>query len=435
MSELLWLVYVVPFLLIVTAFTLRRARLERSSEHALSAAREGGLTEPASLHPVVDPARCIGCGSCVKACPEQPEHHVLGLIEGRAVLVSPTDCIGHGACRAACPVEAITLVFGSARRGVDIPVVSPQFESSVPGVFIAGELGGMGLIRNAIVQGCEAVDAIHARGRRSNGLLDLVIVGAGPAGFAASLAAKKHGMRFVTLEQDSLGGCVFQYPRGKIVMTQPVRLPLVGTMRMRTTRKEELLEFWRDVERRVPLPLHYGERVEAVEPQQGFIAVHSTKSSYRANAVLLAIGRRGTPRKLGVRGEELPHVVYRLIEPEQYAGRRVLVVGGGDSALEAAACLAEEGAAGVMLSYRGESFGRAKPRNRTRVTEAQASGRLRVLLNSRVLSIGEKEVEMEAGGSRLVVPSDAVIVNAGGVLPGEFLQSIGISVETRWGTA
>jgi len=435
MSDLLWLVYAVPFLLIVTAFIRRRARLERKSAHALSDARASGLTEPASLHPAVDPTLCIGCGACVKACPEQPEHHVLGLIEGRAALVSPTDCIGHGACRTACPVDAITLVFGSARRGVDIPVVSPQFESTVPGVFIAGELGGMGLIRNAIVQGCEAVDAIHARRRRSNGLLDLVIVGAGPAGFAASLTAKQREMRFVTLEQDSLGGCVFQYPRAKIVMTQPIQLPLAGTMHMRATRKEDLLDFWRDVERRVPLPMRYGERVETILPRQGFIAVTTTKAEYRANAVLLATGRRGSPRRLEVPGEDLPKVVYRLIEPEQYAGQQILVVGGGDSALEAAAALAEAKTPSVVLSYRGETFARAKARNRARIAEAQLGGHLRVALNSRVTCIREREVELEVGGSRLVIPNDAVIVNAGGVLPTGFLQSIGIAVETRWGTA
>lgn len=397
-----------------------------------------GLAEPASLHPVIDATRCIGCGSCVKACPEQPEHHVLGLIGNKAHLISPSDCIGHGACRSACPVDAITLVFGSARRGVDIPLLSPTFETSVPGIFIAGELGGMGLIRNALTQGRQAVDAIrkHRPRARRDGELDLVIVGAGPAGFAASLTALSHGMNFVTIEQDSLGGCVFQYPRAKMVMTSPVTLPLVGKLRFGQTSKEALLEFWQGVERRFNPPLRYRERVEAIagDSTRGFV-VRSAKGEYRAASVLLAIGRRGTPRKLGVPGEDLPKVVYRLIDPEQYAGRDVLVVGGGDSALEAAASIAESGGRHVVLSYRGDAFSRAKPRNRDRIDAAMRTGRLEVLLRSEVKGIAANSVIVSCDGTERKIANDDVIVSAGGILPSEFLRGIGIETETKYGTA
>jgi thioredoxin reductase/ferredoxin len=429
-------IYGVPLLLILGAFARRRARLERQSSAAHADSREAGLLEPASLHPVVDPARCIGCGSCIKACPEQPEHHVLGLIDGRAQLVSPSDCIGHGACKTACPVEAISLVFGSEKRGVEIPLLTPRFETSVPGIFIAGELGGMGLIRNALEQGRQAVEALHAaRGSAGRDMHDLVIVGAGPAGFAASLTAMSKRLRFVTLEQDSLGGCVFQYPRGKLVMTAPAKIPLVGKIDLRQTSKEELLEFWRDAERKTGLEINYHERVEQIEKHPEGFRVVTTKGEYRARSVLLAIGRRGTPRKLGVPGEELPKVVYRLLDPEQYAGQRVLVVGGGDSALEAAVGIAEKGATQVVLSYRGGAFDRAKPRNRERVAAAEQGGRLRTLLNSQVRSIAARAVAIELGGGVQELPNDAVIVNAGGVLPGDFLRKIGIQVETKYGAA
>jgi thioredoxin reductase/ferredoxin len=430
-----YLVYAVLLALILTPYLWRRGRLARESRQTLEEATTAGLTEPASLHPIVDPLKCIGCGSCIKACPEQPEHRVLGLIHGKAELVGPTECIGHGACAAACPVGAISLVFGTATRGVDIPRVTPWFESNVPGIYIAGELGGMGLIRNAVTQGREAVAAVHERRQRGRHPLDLVIVGAGPAGFAASLAAQERGLRYMTLEQESLGGAVFQYPRGKIVMTQPVDLPIVGKVKIRTTSKEDLLELWREIESRVGLAIRYHERVGAVERTGDGFIVQTSKGVYETQSVLLAIGRRGTPRKLGVPGEELPKVVYRLIEPEQYAGKDVLVVGGGDSALEAAASIAELSEGQVSLSHRGEAFGRAKPRNRERVAQAERSGRLRVYLQSQVRNIDRECVALLHGGRTMELPNEAVIVNAGGVLPTDFLRGVGIEVETRWGTA
>jgi thioredoxin reductase (NADPH) len=407
------------------------ARHRRVHEESIAA----GMTEPASLHPLIDASKCLGCGACVKACPEQPHHEVLGLINGKAVLVGPTDCIGHGACKVVCPFDAITLVFGTERRGLDIPVLKPNFESTVPGVYIAGELGGMGLIKNALTQGRQALEAIAKAGVKRPGALDVLIVGAGPAGLAASLAAKKMGLSYQTVEQDALGGAVFQYPRGKLVMTAPVELPLVGKVQFRNTSKEELLKFWTQACTGNGLKIRYQERVESVENKDGTFYVRTTTQQYVTAAILLAIGRRGTPRKLGVPGEELPKVVYRLIDPEQYRGQQVIVVGGGDSALEAAASIAELGDTSVMLSYRGDAFQRAKQRNRQRVEEASAKGQLNVLLNSQIREIRSDEVLLKQSGRELKTPNDTVIVSAGGILPNDFLRAIGIQVETKFGTA
>lgn len=432
-----WLIYGAPAAAFVGFYLTRRRKDERQARTIRDEAIEAGLTEPASLHPVIDPAKCIGCATCVKACPEQS---VLGIINGKADLIDPTHCIGHGACAAACPVGAIDLVFGTERRGVDIPQVSPNFETNVPGIFIAGELGGMGLIRNAITQGQQAMEAIAARLKvvkavsAPSGVLDVVVIGAGPAGFAASLAAKEKGLSFVTLEQETFGGTVAHYPRGKIVMTAPVVLPIVGKMQFSETTKEELLAFWQGIRRRTSLKVQYSEQVMSIGRQSGYFDIITEKNNYKARSVLLAIGRRGTPRKLEVAGEALPKVVYRLIDPEQYKGQDVLVVGGGDSALEAAVALADVPDTLVSLSYRGDAFGRAKQKNRDRIRAAQASGRLRVYLQSDVVAINEHEVTLDQNGERIVLRNDAIVVCAGGILPTGFLKEIGVAVNTKYGT-
>jgi thioredoxin reductase/NAD-dependent dihydropyrimidine dehydrogenase PreA subunit len=432
-----WLLalYAVPLVAIVAAYGWRQRRIDERHRRTQQESIAAGMTEPASLHPIIDPSLCLGCGACVKACPEQPHHEVLGLIGGKAVLVGPTDCIGHGACKTVCPFDAITLVFGTERRGLDIPVLKPNFESNVPGIYVAGELGGMGLIKNALTQGRQALEAIAEASAKRPGVLDVLIVGAGPAGLAASLAAKKLGLSYQTVEQDSLGGAVFQYPRGKLVMTAPVELPIVGKVQFRNTSKEELLKFWTQACDGNALKIRYRERVESVENKDGAFHVRTSTQQYVATNVLLAIGRRGTPRKLGVPGEDLPKVVYRLIDPEQYRGRQVIVVGGGDSALEAAASIAELGDTSVILSYRGDAFQRAKQRNRQRVDDASAKGQLKVLLNSQIREIRTDSVLLKQSGQDTNVANDAVIVSAGGILPNDFLRSIGIKVETKYGTA
>jgi thioredoxin reductase (NADPH) len=425
--------YFVPMLMIWVLY-LRRQRYRQQAVIAIrDAAQRDGLTEPSSLHPVIDPMRCIGCGSCVSAC---PEHTVLGLIKHKAELINPTYCVGHGACKAACPEDAITLVFGTEKRGVDIPLVKPNFETNVPGMFIAGELGGMGLIRNSVEQGRQAMESIaKLKGVGQHAGLDVVIVGAGPAGFAASLAAMERKLRFVTVEQDTLGGTVAHFPRGKVVMTAPMNLPIIGKVKITETHKEALMELWQDVQRKTGLKINEGERVEEIQRRgEGFV-VKTGRATYETRAVLLSIGRRGTPRKLGVPGEELSKVVYRLIDPEQYRGRHVLVVGGGDSALEAATSIADEPGSTVTLSYRAEAFSRCKEKNRRRVQEAEDAGCLRVILQSQVKEITDDGVSIDHKGQLVNLPNDAVIVCAGGILPTAFLKSIGIEVETKFGTA
>ncbi len=423
--------YGLPLLAVVAVHIVLRVRRNAASARQLDAAVEAGLTEPTSLHPVIDPARCIGSGSCVTRCPEE----ALGIIGGKAQLTNPSLCIGHGACAAGCPVAAITLVFGTERRGVEIPLVKPNFETDVPGIFIAGELGGMGLIRKAAEQGRQAMESIAGRAG-ADAALDVVIVGAGPAGLAAGLGAIEHKLRYRLIEQErDLGGAIFQYPRNKIAMTSPVDLPIVGRFEAGEISKEELLGRWQAIVDRVGLAIDFNTRMDRLVPHGSGYRVETGAGTFETRTVLLAIGRRGTPRKLGVPGEALSKVVYRLIEPQQYRGQNVLVVGGGDSAVEAAVACSTQPGTTVTLAYRGDAFARVKPANRQRLEAAVAAGAVDLRLRTEVQSVLADGVELVAEGTVTVLANDAVIVQTGGVLPTALLRELGVTVETKYGTA
>jgi len=428
---LLPLAYLVPLALVLLLYGYRRRAQEARAVAALQRSVKTGLTDPPSLHPVIDPNICVGAGGCSRACPEG----ALGIVKGKAQLVNPTVCIGHGACAASCPVEAIKLVFGTARRGIDIPSVKPNFETNVAGIYIAGELGGMGLIRNAAEQGRQAMESV-ARNRGGTEQLDVLIVGAGPAGISATLAAMAHKLRFVTIEQEeSLGGCVYHYPRNKIVATHPVTLAMVGKVKLGEVSKESLLAFWQGIIEKAKVPISFGERLEKITPVDRGFVVTTARAEHRCRSILLAIGRRGSPTRLGVPGEELPKVVYRLIDPEQYQGKRVLVVGGGNSAIEAAVAVAAEPGAQVTLSYRNDAFSRVTERNRERLQEATSTGRLNLALGTSVTRITGPQVLLDRDGESMAIDNDTVIVCVGGVLPTPMLKELGIGVETKFGSA
>ena len=415
----------------------RFRRREAGARVAVVRARASGAA-PLAQHPRIDAFRCIGCGACADAC---PEGRVLAVVAGKAALVEPTRCIGHGLCADACPVGAIEIVTAPPGLKADTPLLSPEFETNVPGLFVAGELGGLALIKNAVRTGRQCTDTVARRLasrqlRRPTGGLDLCIVGAGPAGLSAALRAHELGLRYVLLEQASLGGSVAKYPRHKLVLTSPMELPLYGAFKQLEIRKEALLGLWQRIARETRLAVRTQQRVEHVSRDpDGVFTVTTTDERWQSAAVVLAIGRRGTPRTLDVPGEELPKVMYDLLDAESYRRKRILVVGGGDSAIEAALGLAHQPGNEVTLSYRRGAFSRLKARNEQRIADAIRRKHVTVLFESMPLAVKQTSVSLDVRGARRELPNDFVWVFAGGTPPTAFLERVGVEVGGRVMTA
>src|SRR5438094_111383 len=295
---------------LVAAFFLRGylKGLKDREEKARRSAEKGKLYSegPKSQHPHIDTAYCIGCATCTTVC---PEGDVLAMIAGKAAIVNGYKCIGHGLCAEACPVGAISMVMATPSMGSDMPYLTPEFETTILNLFIIGELGGLALIKNAVNQGRDCVDTINSRiasltAKKSPDIYDVLIVGAGPAGIAASLRAIENKLNYVTLEQDEVGGTVAKYPRQKLVMTSPVEFPMYGKFKKTELSKENLLAFWDMVLNRSDFNVRTGEKVETIgRADSGIFTVKTTNNEYHSRSVVLALGRTGTPRKLGVTGE------------------------------------------------------------------------------------------------------------------------------------
>ncbi len=421
-------------LVVVVIYLRKQKRDSKKVEAKIAKAKEEGLYEPVSLHPVIDENSCIRTGACIAACPEKD---IIGIRDGKATTINASRCIGHGACFHACPTQAITLVIGTEQRGVELPHINQNFETNVDGIFIAGELGGMGLIKNAVEQGKQAVENIVKSLRRSHTAnYDLVIVGAGPAGISASLTAKKNNLRFITLEQDTLGGAVYTFPRQKIVMTTAMDLPLYGKVKLFETSKAALLEIWSAALNKNNITITENTKVESIRKEADiFLVETSGGQQITTKTVLLTIGRRGTPRKLGIEGEMREKVAYRLLEPEDINGKNIMVVGGGDSAIESALLLCDHNT--VTLSYRNDSFSRLKSKNSNQINEAMAAGKVKVLFNTNPTCINQDSVVLSTGkpGEELYVENDLVYIFAGGELPVEFLKKAGIHITKKFGEA
>jgi len=418
---------------VIFIYLRKQKRETKATNEKIIKAKEDGLFEPVSLHPVINHS-CIKTGACIAACPEKD---IIGIMDGRATVINASQCIGHGACFHACPTQAISLCIGTEERGVDLPHINKNFETNMPGIFIAGELGGMGLIRNAVEQGKQAAENLAKQIIKGHGAeYDLVIIGAGPAGISAALMAKKLQLKTIILEQDTLGGTVFTFPRSKIVMTNPMDLPLYGKVKFFETNKNELLDLWNTVIAKNEIEVKEKSKVETVTSEKDYYKIGILSGDfYTSKTILLSIGRRGTPRKLNIPGEISEKVAYRLLEPENITGKDIIVVGGGDSAIESALLLAEKNR--VTLSYRKDVFSRLKPLNRTKLNEAISNKQIDIMLSSNLISIENEYVMLQSSDAKeaLKLKNDLVYIFAGGELPTQFLEKIGIKITKKFGEA
>ncbi|MCP4573841.1 MAG: NAD(P)-binding domain-containing protein [bacterium] len=425
-NVLMWLV-VLGVGAISVGIYLRSFRRRRADDRVrLARTRELGMDRAQGQYPLVNAGACIGCGTCVAAC---PEGDVLGIVMGKAVVINGARCIGHGKCAEACPVGGIEVGLGDVTKRDDIPLLDDHHQTSVPGVWVAGELSGFALINNAVAQGRRAVERIAAAGGPRSGsadLLDVVVVGAGPAGMSAALVAGEHDLSCAVLDQQGAGGTILQYPRRKLVMVQPVEIPRYGRLERHEYRKEELLAIWEDLHAHYDLDIRTGVRVTGVTGALGGFTAATSAGDLRARHVVLALGRRGTPRRLNVPGEDLAKVAYQLMDAEAYAGRRVLVVGGGDSAVEAAMGLAHQEGCEVVLSYRKPELLRIKQRNADRIGPLVASGTIDFRGGTTVQSIHDDRIVLDGPGGAAIVPNDDVFILAGGIPPFGFLREIGV---------
>jgi len=422
------LIFGVLLLVIGVPYWLKAFRHRKEAKQIHGKTVKAGLGEPVTLHPKIDITTCIGCASCVKICPES----VLGIVDGRAAVISGLRCVGHSLCADICPVGAITMTFGTPRAGMEIPVYDENYKTNIEGLYIVGELGGIGLIRNAIEQGKKAIGHIASMPRTSREeIFDVAIIGAGPAGIGAALAAKASNLSHVVLEQYDLGGSILHYPRQKLVLTSPVELPLYGKLKVSEISKEELLELFTAIVKDFALRIRTGEKVESITKESGIFQIKTGMETFRASHVVLALGRRGSPKKLDVPGEHLPKVSYRLIEAEKYTNKNILVVGGGDSAVEAAIGLARQKGNTVSVSYRREDFVRLKEKNDKEIRESIKSGRVRAIFNSEVTEIQPNTVLVQEQKIIHNLKNDFVFIFAGGELPSEFLKKIGVQLRTE----
>lgn len=415
----------------------RRVDLQRQADAVAerrAAAQRESSAPPLQL-PVIDLERCLGCGTCVKACPEDG---VLQLVHGQAAVVQPAACVGHAHCVAECPVGAVTLATADLSQRRDVPVLDANLEApTMPGVFLVGEVTARALIRSAITQGRQVGEHLAARCLVPSGaaaddtILDAVVVGAGPGGLACALTLRAAGARFALLDQEqAIGGTVAKYPRRKLVLTEPVELPLHGRMRERQYGKEELIELWRGIAARHELPFTGGVAFEQVERQaDGTLLVQTSAGPYRTRHLVLAVGRRGTPRRLGVPGEELPHVAFSLLDAASYQGRTIVVVGGGDSAVEAALALAEQTGNRVTLVHRQAEFTRLRKKNRERLEALLAAGGLQAVRRAEVAAISSGHVVVRTAAGAQELPAQDVFVMIGGEPPFALLERAGVSFD------
>jgi thioredoxin reductase/ferredoxin len=413
-------------LFVVGLIVSLRNRRNRTPERAPPAQR------PLLLHAINDD-RCTGCEACVVVCPTD----VLELAANKSRVARFHSCIQCEQCVTACPTSALVMFpRGTSPPPYRMPDLD-EFYRAAPRLYLIGEAAGKPLVKNASNLGRAVVEHLVRDGlqpsARGGDDVDVLIVGSGPGGLSCALSCLEHRLSYALLEKDELvASTIARYPKGKHVMAEPYDVRCLGLLPVFDAEKSQLLAAWQELIVARGLRVSTRETVEDVQREGDRFAVKSSRTRYRAGAVVLAIGTRGTPRRLGVPGEALPKVAALLDDPERHAGERVLVVGGGDSAVEAAIALAEH-ARGVTLSYRGKALSRCKAANRQRLQAMVEAGRVTLAFGTQVTEIraGEVLLSRGSGGGAQVVGNDHVVVCIGGEPPLKWLEKVGVRYVER----
>ena len=384
--------------------------------------------------PQINTATCLGCYACVDACP----FDVLEIQRYVAVVTRPADCCGAILCQQVCPNDSLQITEGAKVEGR--PRVDEHLESKdAPGVFLAGDLTGLPLIKNAIAQGAQTITRIAKlpRGHREAGTVDVAILGAGPAGISAALRAHELGLSYVVLEQGSVASSIRSFPRGKLVFDQPLAMPVEGALWLRESTKEELLAQWTRIVRTHRLAILEGHRVTSIARSGAAFVLtaktHDGERAFAATRLVLAIGRRGTPRLLDCHiasGAEAK-VSYAVADARSFAGKRVLIVGLGDSAMEVACAIARQPGTSVTISCRGKDFARGKARNIAEVKALAAKNKLRLAFETEVERVDPATVMLRTNEGREEIANDLVVVLIGGVPSWDLVRAAGVSLDLQ----
>lgn len=418
-------------ILLMAVFTMVSAR--RRHHQTVAPATTAG---PQILVHDINDDRCTGCDACVAVCPT----NVLDLVANKSRVLRFQDCIQCEACMFACPTEALVMFpEGSTPPPLKVPEVDENFQTAVPGQYLIGEVAGKPLVKNAANLGRAVVEHMLVLGLRPGALgsspttVDVAIIGSGPGGLSAALSCIQRGLSYVVLEKEQMiASTIARYPKGKLVMAEPYDSQNLSLLPVFDSSKEQLIPIWNELLERVGVAINRGESVETVTPAAGgTFEVRTTVATYHAQRVVLSIGTRGKPRTLQVQGENLPKVFSLLEDPDEWRGRSVLVVGGGDSACEAALALADAGAK-VMISYRGKGFNRAQVKNRQTIEGYAKEGRIKAKLGSQVLAFEHDSVTLAlADGSQKRYPNDAAFVLIGADPPIAWLERLGVRFVER----